>query len=167
VIGYRPLWPGPGRRANRRKGVVSVGDEADKGNDDDRDDLRDHVIQADQLAEGPEQHRIQYHRRQRDPDVSGKAIDMAARLSEYEAILKDVVHRHRAGERDRGSRRLGDSREQALIDTDNSMTNAGLLIVTLLWLNVMLSLAKQRFPAFPRGPLVHIVLAAHLRVGET
>lgn len=41
---------------------------------------------------------------------------------------------------------IAEATQQALIDTDNSITNAGLLIVTLLWLNVMLSLAKQRFP---------------------
>ncbi len=45
---------------------------------------------------------------------------------------------------------IAEATQQALVDTDNSMTNAALLVVTLLWLNVLLSLAKQRFPRLER-----------------
>lgn len=45
---------------------------------------------------------------------------------------------------------IAEATQQALIGTDDSMTNAFLLITTLLWLNVMLSLVKQRFPKVER-----------------
>src|SRR5688572_22866204 len=43
---------------------------------------------------------------------------------------------------------ISEAVQQALIDDDNSMTNAFLLVVTLLTMNVGLSLLKQRSPKF-------------------
>jgi uncharacterized membrane protein YcaP (DUF421 family) len=43
---------------------------------------------------------------------------------------------------------ISEAIQQALIDNDNSMTNAVLLVVTLLGMNVVLSLAKQRSRKF-------------------
>ena len=43
---------------------------------------------------------------------------------------------------------ISEAVQQALIDSDNSMTNAFLLVVTLLTMNVGLSLLKQRSPKF-------------------
>lgn len=40
---------------------------------------------------------------------------------------------------------ISEAVQQALIDTDNSMTNAALLILTLVGLDVLLSLVKQRW----------------------
>lgn len=40
---------------------------------------------------------------------------------------------------------ISEAAQQALIDTDNSMTNAALLILTLVGLDILLSLVKQRW----------------------
>ena len=45
---------------------------------------------------------------------------------------------------------IAEATQQAMIDDDNSMTNAFLIIVTLLTLNVGFSLLKQRLPLFDR-----------------
>ncbi|HEY8370257.1 MAG TPA: YetF domain-containing protein [Thermodesulfobacteriota bacterium] len=45
---------------------------------------------------------------------------------------------------------IAEATQEALIGADGSMTNAALLVVTLLWLDVLLSLAKQRFPNLER-----------------
>ena len=39
---------------------------------------------------------------------------------------------------------ISEAIQQALIDTDNSLTNAFLLVITLVGLNILLSLVKQR-----------------------
>src|SRR5215208_1658094 len=41
---------------------------------------------------------------------------------------------------------ISESIQQAMIDSDNSVTNAFLLVVTLVGLDVALSLVKRRFP---------------------
>ena len=43
---------------------------------------------------------------------------------------------------------ISEAIQQALIDNDNSMTNALLLVVTLLGINVLLSLVKERSKKF-------------------
>lgn len=40
---------------------------------------------------------------------------------------------------------ISEAAQQALIDDDNSMINAGVLITTLIGLNILLSLVKQRW----------------------
>lgn len=45
---------------------------------------------------------------------------------------------------------IAEATQQAMIDDDNSMTNAFLIIVTLLALNVGFSLLKQRLPLVER-----------------
>ena len=45
---------------------------------------------------------------------------------------------------------IAEATQQAMIDDDNSMTNAFLIIVTLLALNIGFSLLKQRFPLVDR-----------------
>ncbi|RPJ71702.1 MAG: DUF421 domain-containing protein [Acidobacteria bacterium] len=40
--------------------------------------------------------------------------------------------------------------QQAMVDSDNSLTGAALLVVTLVGMNVVVSLLKQRFPRFER-----------------
>lgn len=45
---------------------------------------------------------------------------------------------------------ISEAVQQALIDTDNSMTNALLLVVSLIGLDILLSLAKQRSPRLQR-----------------
>jgi uncharacterized membrane protein YcaP (DUF421 family) len=40
---------------------------------------------------------------------------------------------------------ISEATQQAMIDDDNSMTNAAILIVTLVSLNILMSLLKQRF----------------------
>ena len=45
---------------------------------------------------------------------------------------------------------IAEATQQAMIDDDNSMTNAFLIIVTLLALNVGFSLLKQRWPLVDR-----------------
>ena len=45
---------------------------------------------------------------------------------------------------------ISEAIQQALIDNDNSMTNAVLLVVTLLGMNVLLSLLKERSKRFER-----------------
>lgn len=45
---------------------------------------------------------------------------------------------------------IAEATQQAMIDDDNSMTNAFLIIVTLLTLNVGFSLLKQRSPVVDR-----------------
>lgn len=43
---------------------------------------------------------------------------------------------------------ISEAVQMALVDTDNSMTNAFLLVVTLVGLDVLLSVLKHRFPSF-------------------
>ena len=43
---------------------------------------------------------------------------------------------------------ISEAIQQALIDSDNSMTNALLLVITLLGINVLLSVVKQRSKKF-------------------
>ena len=45
---------------------------------------------------------------------------------------------------------ISEAIQQALIDNDNSMTNAVLLVVTLLGMNVLFSVVKQRSARFER-----------------
>ncbi len=45
---------------------------------------------------------------------------------------------------------IAEATQQAMIDDDNSMTNAFLIIVTLLALNIGFSLLKQRWPLVDR-----------------
>jgi uncharacterized membrane protein YcaP (DUF421 family) len=45
---------------------------------------------------------------------------------------------------------IAEATQQAMIDDDNSMTNAFLIIVTLLGLNIGFSLLKQRWPLVDR-----------------
>ena len=45
---------------------------------------------------------------------------------------------------------VAEATQQALLDDDNSMTNAFLVILTLLGLNVAFSILKQRWQAFDR-----------------
>jgi uncharacterized membrane protein YcaP (DUF421 family) len=45
---------------------------------------------------------------------------------------------------------IAEATQQAMIDDDNSMTNAFLIILTLLALNVGFSLLKQRWPLVDR-----------------
>ena len=45
---------------------------------------------------------------------------------------------------------VAEATQQALLDDDNSMTNAFLVILTLLGLNVAFSVLKQRWQAFDR-----------------
>jgi uncharacterized membrane protein YcaP (DUF421 family) len=45
---------------------------------------------------------------------------------------------------------IAEATQQAMIDDDNSMTNAFLVILTLLVLNVGISLVKQRWPLVDR-----------------
>jgi uncharacterized membrane protein YcaP (DUF421 family) len=45
---------------------------------------------------------------------------------------------------------ISEAIQQALVDNDNSMTNAVLLVITLLGMNVALSLVKQRSKGFER-----------------
>jgi uncharacterized membrane protein YcaP (DUF421 family) len=42
---------------------------------------------------------------------------------------------------------ISETLQQALIDDDNSMTNALLLVLTLIGLDILLSILKTRFPA--------------------
>lgn len=45
---------------------------------------------------------------------------------------------------------ISETTQQALIDSDNSMTNAALVIITLLGATIALSVLKDRFPAVDR-----------------
>jgi len=45
---------------------------------------------------------------------------------------------------------ISEATQQALIDDDNSMTNAAILIVTLVALNILMSVLKQRFKGVER-----------------
>jgi uncharacterized membrane protein YcaP (DUF421 family) len=45
---------------------------------------------------------------------------------------------------------ISEAVQQAMIDDDNSMTNGFLIVVTLVGVNVLLSLAKQRWPRLER-----------------
>ena len=45
---------------------------------------------------------------------------------------------------------ISETIQQALIDTDNSMTNGLILVLTLVGISVLLSLLKQRSPAIER-----------------
>lgn len=46
---------------------------------------------------------------------------------------------------------LSETVQQAMIDDDRSMTNAMLLVMTIIGLDIMLSLLKSKFPAFGRA----------------
>ena len=46
---------------------------------------------------------------------------------------------------------ISEAVQQAMVDTDNSMTNAFLLVVTLVGIDIMLSVLKHRFPSFGRA----------------
>ena len=45
---------------------------------------------------------------------------------------------------------ISEATQQALVDGDNSMTNALLLVVTLVGLDIAISLVKRRFPTFDK-----------------
>jgi len=45
---------------------------------------------------------------------------------------------------------ISEAIQQAMVDSDNSLTGAGLLVVTLVGMNIVVSLLKQRFPRFER-----------------
>ena len=45
---------------------------------------------------------------------------------------------------------LSETVQEALIDSDRSMTNAALLVTTLIGIDVLLSWVKERFPAISR-----------------
>ncbi|HYO83305.1 MAG TPA: YetF domain-containing protein [Bryobacteraceae bacterium] len=45
---------------------------------------------------------------------------------------------------------LSETIQQALVDTDSSMTSGFLLVLTLVSLNVLLSMLKVRYPSFER-----------------
>ena len=45
---------------------------------------------------------------------------------------------------------ISETVQQALIDSDNSVTNAALLVLTLVGADVLLSIAKQRVPSLER-----------------
>ena len=45
---------------------------------------------------------------------------------------------------------ISETLQQALIDDDNSMTNAALLVLTLVGLDILLSILKHRYPAVAR-----------------
>ena len=46
---------------------------------------------------------------------------------------------------------ISEAVQTALVDTDNSMTNAFLLVITLVGIDVLLSVLKHRFPSFGRS----------------
>jgi uncharacterized membrane protein YcaP (DUF421 family) len=45
---------------------------------------------------------------------------------------------------------ISEAIQQAMVDSDNSLTGAALLVVTLVGMNILVSLLKQRFPSFER-----------------
>ena len=45
---------------------------------------------------------------------------------------------------------ISEAAQQAMIDDDNSMINAFLLVITLVGMNILMSLAKQRSPRLER-----------------
>jgi uncharacterized membrane protein YcaP (DUF421 family) len=45
---------------------------------------------------------------------------------------------------------ISETLQQAMIDDDNSMTNAFLLVITLVGVDIMMSLLKRRMPALDR-----------------
>lgn len=45
---------------------------------------------------------------------------------------------------------ISEAVQQAMVDTDNSMTNAFLLVTTLVGIDILLSVLKHRFPSFGR-----------------
>lgn len=45
---------------------------------------------------------------------------------------------------------ISEAIQEALVDSDRSLTGAALLVVTLVGLNILVSLMKQRFPRFER-----------------
>lgn len=46
---------------------------------------------------------------------------------------------------------MSEAVQQALVDTDNSMTNAFLLVTTLVGIDILLSVLKHRFPSLGRA----------------
>lgn len=61
---------------------------------------------------------------------------------------------------------MSEAVQQALVDVDNSMTNALLLVTTLVGIDILLSVLKHRFPSFGRaldGRPVVLVRDGHLR----
>lgn len=64
---------------------------------------------------------------------------------------------------------ISEAIQQAMIDTDNSITNAFLIVLTLVGIDVLLSLAKRRFRRLERlvdGVPVLIVAEGRLRHEE-
>lgn len=45
---------------------------------------------------------------------------------------------------------VAEATQQALIDTDNSLTNAVIVVATLIWLDIALSIVAQRLPRLDR-----------------
>lgn len=45
---------------------------------------------------------------------------------------------------------LSETVQQAMLDDDNSMTNAMLLVITLIGFDILLSVLKHRYPSFAR-----------------
>lgn len=59
---------------------------------------------------------------------------------------------------------ISEAIQQAIIDTDNSLTNGFLIVVTLIGIDVLLSLAKRRFATL--GPLMDGVPVVVISKGE-
>jgi uncharacterized membrane protein YcaP (DUF421 family) len=61
---------------------------------------------------------------------------------------------------------ISETTQQAMIDSDHSMTNAALVIITLLGISIGLSLLKERFPKLERvleGTSVVLMENGHLQ----
>ncbi len=61
---------------------------------------------------------------------------------------------------------ISETTQQAMIDSDHSMTNAALVIITLLGISIGLSLLKERFPKVERvleGTSVVLMENGHLQ----
>ncbi len=61
---------------------------------------------------------------------------------------------------------ISETTQQAMIDSDHSMTNAALVIITLLGISIALSLLKERFPKVERvleGTSVVLIENGHLQ----
>jgi uncharacterized membrane protein YcaP (DUF421 family) len=61
---------------------------------------------------------------------------------------------------------ISETTQQAMIDSDHSMTNAALVIITLLGTSIALALIKERYPAVERvlgGSAVVLIENGHLQ----
>jgi uncharacterized membrane protein YcaP (DUF421 family) len=61
---------------------------------------------------------------------------------------------------------ISETTQQAMIDSDHSMTNAALVIITLLGATIALSIVKERYPAVDRvvgGTAVVLIENGHLQ----